>query len=441
MNALVFVLFLLSASALIADDIILTLSGSNTIGQALAPACAKAYLENQFKKPAIIRNGSIKNEYIITTLDALNTKKTIKISAHGSTSGIRDLVKRRADIAMSSRRAKNKDFASSSVNGDMKTSVAEQTIAVDGLSIILHPDNPINSLSIVEVAQIFSGEITNWKKFGGLDREIALYARDTNSGTWDTFKRLVFAGKYSLAVNAERFESNSLLSERVANDINGVGFVGLAFVGRSKLLAISDNNSLPIKPNKFSVATEDYPLSRRLFFYLLPKINNHEARSFIDFCQSEKGQSIVEKIGFISQNIQKFIVPPEEVMPNYYQKLAGRAERLSLNLRFSEDSPQLDTKALRDIDRLTVYLNQIKKDYPYVYLVGFSERGTKFSEDVVLSRFRALAVRSALVRNDVNISSSHGLGSFMPIANNNDMQAKKKNARVEVWVAKELIQF
>lgn len=86
---------------------------------------------------------------------------------------------------------------------------------LDGLAIIVHPDNSVNSLEVSQIAQLFSGEITNWRQLDGPDLSVTSYARDDHSGTWDTFKSLVLAKKYQLAHGVERFESNELLSARV----------------------------------------------------------------------------------------------------------------------------------------------------------------------------------------------------------------------------------
>lgn len=415
------------------------LSGSNTIGQELAKACAKGYLAEQGFTSIHIEK--IDTEAYIVVGKGVQGQSTIKIEAKGSSTGFNALLTGNADLAMSSRPIKANEAASLLALGDMQSAQAEQTIGIDGLSIITHPENPVSALTLHQLAAIFSGELTNWQQVGGLNLPINLYARDQHSGTWDTFKKLVLGKHYALTNEAERFTSNHLLAHEVQKDLQAIGFVGLSSVGGSKLIAISDADAPPMRPNKFTVGTEDYPLSRRLYLYLPTKQPNDEALAFINFCQSFEGQKLVEKMGFVSQNIQRFEVAPTQHMPTYYQKLAGRAERLSLNLRFNEGSPQLDTKALKDIERLAHYLSAINTNYPYVYLIGFSEKGNRFSQDVVLSRFRALAVRSALLRHDITIASSHGLGSFLPVANNNDTNSKKKNARVEVWVSRRPIQF
>ena len=97
----------------------------------------------------------------------------------------------------------------------MRSAKAEQVIAIDGLAIVVHPGNPVDSLTTAQLARLFAGEIRNWRELGGQDLPVRLHARDDRSGTYDTFNELVLArqGK-SLWSDARRYESNDELSAR-----------------------------------------------------------------------------------------------------------------------------------------------------------------------------------------------------------------------------------
>src|SRR5262249_51894303 len=138
---------------------------------------------------------------------------------------------------------------------------------LDGIAVIVNAANPLRSLSKDEVRRIFSGEINDWQQAGRSDAgSIRVLARDEKSGTWDTFKNLVL-GATPLASSAQRIEDSRQLSDRVATDRNAIGFVGLPFVRSAKALAVSDAGTRPTFPTALTVATEDYPLSRRLYLY------------------------------------------------------------------------------------------------------------------------------------------------------------------------------
>lgn len=435
-------LFLLLSSQVFSEHQFI-IKGSNTIGAQLAPECAKQFLRHQGIVNVSIRRGDINNEYIVSGIDQSTptfSSVSIKIAAHGSSTGFMGLIDRSADLAMSSRPIKKDEQKALLSRGNMLDFESEHVIAIDGLAILVHPNNPLEQLSIEQIAQIFAGELTHWQQLGGIDLPIEIYARDQYSGTWDTFKKLVLKKDFQLSRFAKRFESNNVLSDAVANNPKAIGFTGLASVRDAKLLAVSDQDTQAIKPNVFSVATEDYPLSRRLYFYLPQDLQKHQVKAFVEFCLSQQGQIIVDEVGFVAQRLQQQKVSVAQNAPETYQQLARLAQRLSLNFRFAFGSPNLDNKAHRDIERLTDFIRSNFTVKPYIYLVGFSDASNRFSEDLVLSRFRALAVRSALLRNGIEVETSFGLGSFMPVVNNQGKE-KKKNGRVEVWLSEKPLQL
>ncbi|MGL4318404.1 MAG: OmpA family protein, partial [Pseudomonas sp.] len=262
-----------------------------------------------------------------------------------------------------------------------------------------------------------------------------LYARDDKSGTYDTFKELVLAahGK-SLAAVSKRFESSDQLSDRVSQDPSGIGFIGLPYIRQSKVVAIADGESQPMLPSATLIATEDYPLSRRLFFYNPPGTTNTWVQALVQFAHSPQGQAIVEKSGFIPQTVQAVRVEPTPAMPAGYQQLAGQARRLSVNFRFQENSATLDNKAQHDIDRVLEYLKSQGKLRNQVVLVGFGDPKNDPARAALLSKLRAMAVRREMVKGGVIFREITGLGEQLPVAANSGDEGRLKNRRVEVWV-------
>lgn len=422
------------ASNVISTQRVLTLHDSSTIGAQLGPALAKAYLASLGAKNVQISNTAIKNEYRIHGISAKNpsVEQEILIAAHGSSTSFKGLLTEKADIGMASRSIKDKEINLLSKFGDMKHISKEHIIAIDGLAIIVHPNNPVDSLDKEEIAKIFSGEITNWSQVGGKNESITLFARHGHSGTWDTFKNLVFNKKQSLASHAYKIESNDMVAGNVSSNTGGIGFVGLSGVNKAKVVSVSDHETQPIKPEKLSVATEDYPLSRRLFLYTAKESNPH-AIAFVKWALDKKGQDIVEKHGFISQNITALPFAIAQGSPDEYKEISQKARRLSVNYRFDEGSAKLDNKGIRDIDRLLAYLNALPTK-PKLWIVGFSDNTGRKSLSTLLSKHRALSVRRKLLYKIDNDYEVLGLGSFMPVASNNNEAKKLKNSRVEIWI-------
>ena len=413
----------------------LRIQGSNTIGAELGPALAEGLMRKQGLQSVHTEAGASANELRVIGTASDGRHVTIDVAAHGSGTGFTALKAGNADLAASSRPIKDKEALDLAGLGDMKSLRAEQVIAIDGVAVILHPANPLRELSTEQLARIFSGEIHDWEQLGGPAGEIRVYARDEKSGTFETFKELVLL-KFakSLARNAERFESSEQLSDRVSQDRQAIGFIGLPYVRHAKAVAVVDGDSRPMLPTISLIATEDYPLSRRLYLYLPTELHHRWALAFVHFAQSPEGQAIVAQNGFVAQTVQAVKVQPTAQMPAEYQALTRESERLSVNFRFAQGSATLDNKAMLDLQRVVDYLKRNDKLNQRVTLVGFGDAKSDPQRAALLSRLRAMAVRRELVKNNVMLRDVRGFGDEMPVATNDVEDGRIKNRRVEVWV-------
>lgn len=413
----------------------LRIQGSNTIGAKLGPALVRGLLEEQGFTAIRIEPGANENEQRVLGKNAQGRILRIEVAAHGSGTGFVALKAGKADLAASSRPIKASEVQDLAALGDLKSRAAEQIIAIDGLAIIVHPNNPVGALRTDQLAQIFAGELQDWSQLGGHPGPITLYARDDNSGTYDTFKELVLsANGKTLAASAKRFESSNKLSDLVSQDLQGIGFIGLPYIRQAKAVAIAAGESQPMPPSQTLIATEDYPLSRRLFLYNQPELQNPWAKALVRFAHSPRGQAIVAQNGFIAQTVQAVSVPPSDAMPAAYQTLAREAQRLSVNFRFQEGSASLDNKAQRDIERVLSYLKEQNKLHQKVVLVGFGDSKSDPARAQLLSKLRAMAVRRELAKQGVLFREITGFGDELPVAANDGDEGRIKNRRVEVWV-------
>ncbi|WP_395374677.1 phosphate ABC transporter substrate-binding/OmpA family protein [Marinicella sp. W31] len=418
-------------------NIILSLHGSNTIGQNLAPRLAKEFLVKLGAQTTVEVPTTVENEKVLQAfLPEQNQVVGIEIEAHGSSTAFSGLQGKTSDIGMSSRPIKQEENLELMIeHGDLTLPQHEHIVGLDGLAIIIHPSNPIQSIHMKQLAQIFSGTIANWSQLGGPDLPIQLYARDSKSGTFDTFKSLVLSPYNTrLSTKSNRFESNAKLSQQVNNDPAAIGFTGLAYIENNKLLKIAaSENSKPFLPTAFVVNTEDYPLARRLYLYKSNKSNNNAfANQFIEFALSDRGQEIVEQESFVSQKI--FAVQPEHTQetPAGYQLLTSNMSRLSLNFRLKSESSVLDTKAQRDLDRLADYL--ASNNSSKIIVVGFSDNLGKVEENKNRSLRRAAMVAYGLKKRGIRSIQVEGFGAAMPIAEDSTAQGRFKNNRTEIWI-------
>lgn len=410
-----------------------TIHGSNTLGEELMPNLVSAFLNDRGARGVRIESGAIENQRFVRGYWS-NSGQAIEVlvAAHGSGTGYRHLASGAGDIAASSRPITSAEHALLSPFGDMRSSGHEHVVAIDGLSIIVHPSNPLQSLTVEQVAQIFSGDIQDWSQLGLSQGRITRYTRDDKSGTWDSFKSMVLSNRYRLANDALRFESTAQLSDQVSRDRNGIGFVGLSSVRSAKAIAIADGDVTPLRANDFTVATEDYALSRRLYLYTKVVPRDSLLAEFLAFVLHDKGQAVVAQSGFVSQQLQTSSPEYYAQRPERFQQVAEHAQRLSLNFRFREGSSQLDNKAMQDIERLAEFM-QNNPQYRLL-LVGFGDQGRDPEWSQLLSRLRAMTVRRELVRLGVYPRQSLGFGEYLPIASESHFAGRQKNRRVEVWL-------
>jgi len=434
MPRLLVLLFTLIPLATLAEPMHMRAQGSNTIGAALLPALVQGQLRAQQATAIEQQPGKWANETVITARDAHDQPLRVDIAAHGSSTGFAALGRGDADLAAASRPINDSEVRQLQALGDLRAASAEQVIGLDGVAVIVHPDNPLPRLNTQQLAQIFSGQIQHWEQLGIAGGAIHLYARDDRSGTFETFKALVLEPQHhDLSAKARRFESSDELAAQVATDRQAIGFSSLAAVHGAKVLAVAEGDAPAMLPERALVASEDYPLSRRLYFYL-PANPKPQARALADFAQSPAGQAIVAQQGFVSQQIKALAVAPLADMPPRYRTLAQRAQRLSVNFRFQEGSASLDNKALRDVQRVAEYLRQAGKLQSKAVLVGFGDPKETPGRAALLSRLRAQAVRRELARDGVELLEVTGMGDELPVAGNELEQGRLRNRRVEVWV-------
>ena len=407
----------------------LEIHGSNTVGATLAPMLVTGFLQADGKEPVVSGSTGVENETVLRAT-VNQTATEILVAAHGSSTGFKALASGQANIWASSRPVKPQEAEHFLDTADLTAPESEHVIAIDGLAILVHPSNPISQMSINTLGQIFSGQIRNWSELDGPDRPIHLYARDDRSGTWDTFKSLVLGKQFTLDGNAKRYESNDQLSDDVSRDPSGIGFSGLASVRDSKLLAISEGNAPALHPNQLTVASEDYPLSRRLFMYTPGSEIPPLSADLIRFALGQKGQALVAESGFISQN--PIAVKPkfDDSTPKTFRRLTGHYHRLTVNFRFSEGRSKLDNKARRDLQRVQQFLMQNGRSADDLLLIGFADRQSHELRAQMISELRALSVRKALQEVGVPDVAYTGYGQYMPVGGS----GSPRNGRVEVWI-------
>lgn len=431
-----------------AGDYYLRLSGSNTIGSALAPALVKAWLTQQgAENISVVQRsepgGGLKDEYEVRARRG-DTPIVIEIKFHGSKTGFEDLAAGATDVAMASRRVQPAEAEAFGGIRVLTSEASEHVIGLDGVAVIVPRANDAFFLSTKVLEDIFCGRVRNWSHLGGSNLPITLYARDDKSGTFDTFKALVLKS-CPLSREARRYEDSGKLENDVSLDAGGIGFVALPYVRNTRAVPISDGDAEPLEPTRFTIKKEDYALSRRLYLYAPAMSANHHAREFINFALSDAGQEIVrmnEFVDLIISPLNRGIAGGADSKdcrlssrwtgdPLQYCKL--KKQDLLTVVYFDVGSTELDNRAKRDMRRSFAAIDA--KPDGMVVFAGFADANGNYDANCALSLRRADSIAKEFRRLGINNARSVGFCPEQPVRDNGSEDGRQKNRRVEVYLA------
>jgi phosphate transport system substrate-binding protein len=448
--------------------------GSNTIGERLMPTLIEAYATKTFGAPPVTK--SLAPEHLTIELKKPKASAPVAVidfRSEGTGTAPPALKTHEIEIGMMSRRIKPEEAADvlAAQNIDPRDPGSEHVVALDGLAVVVNTANPIVKLALPQIAQIFAGEITNWRdvkgrnkanaEITGPDLPIRVHARDNKSGTYDTFKSLVLEReepKRKISPSASRYESSEELSAAVSKDPAAIGFIGFAYINKNVPVRIQSTCGLESEPSNFTVKLETYPLARRLYLYTLGAPNNRTVKKLLDYALSDEAQKTVVEAGFIDQTVenqtqeaqhrfvrtietqQAYALPagkdvPKEMGQQFAKSVAGM-RRTSIVFRFQRNESVLDTLARQNVGRLQRYLAQPGQANRKVLLIGFADSDGGWDSNLALANARANSVVKELQGLGLHLPALQTASfSYMaPVACNDTDPGRALNRRVEVWI-------
>jgi len=209
----------------------------------------------------------------------------VEVMGGGSGAGIRAVVTGVADIGMVSRGLHDAEM----------DDVEVILMAIDGMAIIVHPDNPVNDLPFRALQGIFRGEITNWSEVGGADANILVVNREEGSGTRNAFHEIVIGDNNEFIATAIIQNSTGAIREVVSNDVNGIGYISLGGINDSIKTLTIDGASPTIE----MIQTGEYIVARPFNYIVAEGELSEITQIFIDFVLSDEGQRIVQENGLV----------------------------------------------------------------------------------------------------------------------------------------------
>jgi len=221
----------------------------------------------------------------------LHREANISVSGGGSGTGIKALLDGSVDIANASRPMKEKELKIARKRG---ITPCEHIIAKDGIAVIVHPKNPVSALTKAQIKEIYIGKIKNWADLGGFKKEIVVVSRESTSGTFECFNKIVLK-KAKVVPSALLQAANATVVQTVSQTKGAIGYVGIGYLDK-RIKAIKVEG---VYPTVATVVDGTYPISRPLFMYTNGKPEGL-CGMFIDFVLSPKGQKIVQEEGFVA---------------------------------------------------------------------------------------------------------------------------------------------
>jgi phosphate transport system substrate-binding protein len=224
-----------------------------------------------------------------------NPGVTLQVTGGGSGTGLSALQNGTTDVAMASRPMAQKE--KEALRARYNTLGTEIPVAKDGIIVYVNPANPVNELSLDQLAQIYTGTTTSWSQVGGRNEPIVLYGRENSSGTYAFFKEKVLEDE-DYSPRTQTLPGTSAIVNAISREPKGIGYGGAAYAKGVKELKLKKSSSTPaFEPNEANVRSGAYPLSRNLFFYTATAPSG-ELKKFIDWVLSPEGQAIVVKVGY-----------------------------------------------------------------------------------------------------------------------------------------------
>ena len=217
-----------------------------------------------------------------------NSGVTFTYNPTGSGSGIQAVSEGRCDIGLASRGLKDDEKSSG---------LTETVLAYDGIAVVVSPENPVSDLTIEQIADIYTGKITNWSEVGGNDAEIVLIGREAGSGTRDGFESIT--GTEEACQYRQELTSTGDVIATVSQNPNAIGYASLSAVGESvKALTVGG-----VAATEDTVRDGSYVVQRP--FVLVTKTGSElspAAQAFFDYATSGEVADIIANAGAVAIN-------------------------------------------------------------------------------------------------------------------------------------------
>ncbi len=434
----------------------LVMVGSDNVGEDLMPLVMEplaelwgANVSDPIELPDDIA------QYIFTPIGG-GDPFVMEVESNDSEIGFDRLVEGTADIAMASGPPTQSQINALAAQGrgNLLDPSQEYIIGVDSVLMTVHNTNPVDALSRQQLVSIYTDQTRNWSQVGGPNLTIMPGARDGGSARRN-FENWAFGQERDLSPGTFELDRGRDMRNFVQDNQGAIGYSISDNIGDTKPIDLILDCGVVTEATPFKSKAEEYLLGRRIRLYVDNQNPKPEVRQLVNFMISPAADEYVDESGYFSLGIIEddralarltdaaLIGQPADIGRSVQREVATQlrgASRLSLTFRFPTDEFALDSKALRDLDRLVNYMARPKNARREFIFVGFADSVGPYVYNIQLSRNRAEQVlqRARIHPNagplrGVNLSAV-GLSEAAPVSCNDNAYGRSRNRRVEVWV-------
>jgi phosphate transport system substrate-binding protein len=436
------------------------ISGAPTMARVLLPALVRGFARRAgytLQKEAS-PNGA--QHYLLSHPRTGRKAGRFRIRSSSSDEGFADLLANEADIVMSRREVRAEEAARGRATGlgDLAAPGQSRVIALDALVPIVARDSPLDTITLADLARVFSGGIDNWVALGGPDAPITPHLGQSDAGAGQAVVDLMLTpARNTPAANTVLHDSDAALVAAVAADPFGIGLASSAASDGTRRLALSGSCGFPLGASRRSVKTEDYPLTMPLLLYRPMRRLPQLGREFMAYIGGPAAQQVIRRAGFTDLGAEEIGIDAQGIrLVNAISRAGGGKarldalqdmvatlaplNRLTTTFRYDTGSTRMDAQSRTNVRQLARALEDGEYDGRRLLLVGFSDGQGSAGLNRTIALRRAENARRAILDAAPTADSARfaidvtSFGEAMPMACDDSAWGRRINRRVEVWV-------
>lgn len=434
-------------------------SGAAAMGAVLMPALVDAYAERSGHSVSRKELDPTRFDLLLSNRETGKLVARFGFRATNTDEGFADLLADEADVVMALREIRKDERinARDAGMGDLTGINRSRVLALDAVVPVVSASNPVKGVSPLVLAQVFGGQITNWKALGGPDAPIDLHLPSVAAGLSQAIEDQVMTpAKLTLSDDIIRHDLPVDLAAAVASDVFALGITSYAEQQDTQVLTLTGTCSFSLNAGRRTIKTEDYPLTAPMFLYFPARRLPLIAREFLAFTRGPAAQNVIRRTGFVDQAPEEVAIDAQgnrfanaitvagpETSLEELQRMTSTLTpmaRLTTSFRFEAGSIRLDAQSRSNVQQLARALEQGQYDARKMLFVGFSDGdgAANANRDIALRRSEAVlrAVSAAAVAADLERVGLgvDAFGEALPMACDDTSWGRQANRRVEVWV-------